>query len=280
MRAFHHSLICLDIETVPDTDAMPPGTDPDDFPKLPYHKVVAVSMVEAEIVRSAAEPTEWYRVTDVRSGGREEYGEDALLKGFWAWFGKRCPRVVTWNGRGFDLPVLRLRAMVHGISAGAWHKAGDGRFSGYSHRYSTDWHCDLADVLADHGAARMIGLDDMARAMGLPGKIGGHGSEVADMVRAGQIGRVRDYCEGDVLNLFCLYVRWALLAGRCSPDGHNASFQSLVDYLARERPGRPHLGEFLDRWGASARPSPMMVPVPGLPGVADRPHLPSEEVLP
>lgn len=172
----HHHLTCLDIETVPDEDALPPGTDLAAFQKLPFHKVVAISMVEAEIVRNAADRTEWFRVTDVRSGGREDFGEAELLKGFWAYVARRRPRVVGWNTRGFDLPVLKLRAMVHGIPADHWHLAGDGRFASYGYRYNADWHCDLADVLADHGAARMIGLDDMARAMGLPGKIGGHGS--------------------------------------------------------------------------------------------------------
>lgn len=113
------------------------------------------------------------------------------------------------------------------------------------------------------------------------------------MVREGRIGQVRAYCEGDVLNLFGLYVRWALLAGKTSPQGHNDSYQSLVEYIQRERQGRPHLGEFMDKWAASSRPMPMMVPTGLLPGLGEagaalaldpalsveRGHLPSESVL-
>ncbi len=49
---------------------------------------------------------------------------------------------MTWNGRGFDLPVLRLRAMVHGLSAEGWFR-GDSKWDGYAQRYAPDWHCEL-----------------------------------------------------------------------------------------------------------------------------------------
>jgi 3'-5' exonuclease len=94
---------------------------------------------------------------------------------------------------------------------------------------------------------------------GFPGKIGGHGSEVEAMIGRGEIDNVRAYCEGDCLNLFVLYVRWALLSGRICPVGHNASLQSLIECLESERDARPHLGVFLDRWRATTRPAPMFV---------------------
>ncbi|AWU98100.1 ribonuclease H-like domain-containing protein [Azospirillum ramasamyi] len=201
----HSVLACLDVETVPERDLLPPDTDPAAFPKLPYHRVVAVSFVEAEIVREDAEH-EWYRVTGVRSGGREDYTEAQILKEFWRWFADWRPRVVTYNGRGFDLPLLKLRALFHGVAADTWYKAGD-RWSTHGQRYSADWHCDLYDVLSDYGATRNLGgLDDVCRSMGLPSKINGHGSEVADMVAQCRIADVRAYCEGDVLNTFALYV--------------------------------------------------------------------------
>lgn len=255
----HRHLTCLDSETVPDTEALPEGFDPAEFPKTPFHKVVAISLVEADIIRSA-DGTEWFRVTGIGSCGREDSTEAQLLKGFWSYWEKRRPRAVTWNGRAFDMQVLRQRAMVHGVSASAWYNAGDRRFATYGHRFSPDWHCDLADVLADYGSSRMVGLEDMARALGLPGKIGGHGSHVADMIGEGRIGQARAYCEVDALNLFPMYVRWMTLAGKTTPQGHNRSIQSLIDYLERERRERPYLGEFLEKWRASTRPVPMFVP--------------------
>jgi len=80
------------------------------------------------------------------------------------------------------------------------------------------------------------------------------------MVRNGEIDKVRAYCEGDVLNLFALYVRWALLTGRTDLAGHNASLESLAGCLEVERGDRPHLGEFLDLWRATDQPCPMFIP--------------------
>lgn len=115
------------------------------------------------------------------------------------------------------------------------------------------------EQLSDYKACAAMSLDDIALALGLPGKIGGHGSEVEGMVQAGEIEKVRAYCEGDCLNLFALYVRWALLSGRTDLAGHNAALESLVEYLEAERDGRPHLGEFLDHWRLTTRPVPMFV---------------------
>src|SRR4051794_12808352 len=116
------------------------------------------------------------------------------------------------------------------------------------------------EQLSDYRACAAMKLDEMALALGLPGKIGGHGSEVEAMVRRGEIEQVRAYCEADCLNLFALYVRWALLSGRTDLASHNAALESLVDCLARERASRSHFGEFLDGWRASTRPVPMFLP--------------------
>src|SRR3954468_8694324 len=131
------------------------------------------------------------------------------------------------------------------------------------------------EQLSDYRACTAMGLNDMAHALGLPGKIGGHGSEVEGMVKRGEIDKVRAYCESDVLNLFTLYVRWARLTGRTDLEGHNASLESLVQCLESERRERPHLGEFLDRWRATNRPAPMFLPA--LPMVAsDMPMMAAE----
>ncbi|KAA2235899.1 3'-5' exonuclease [Salinarimonas soli] len=251
-----HRLLCIDIETVPDGELVPPDWPEDKFPKLAWHRIVAISLVEARILRMAG--VERYEVTACRSGGEADWDEGRLLRAFWSFLDPGHDRVATWNGRGFDLPVLRLRAMVHGIPAAAWYSAGD-KWTNYSSRYSADMHCDLMDQLADHGAASRLGLDDMAHAIGLPGKVGGHGSSVARMVEDGEIEAVRAYCEADCLNLFALYVRWALLTGRTDRAGHDASMESLVACLERDRERRPHFGVFLDAWRASRRPAPFKV---------------------
>jgi 3'-5' exonuclease len=258
----HEHLICLDIETVPDRDLVPTDWPADEFVRKPiWHRVVAISFVEARIEQPQS-GGERYSVECCRTGGEADWDERRLLQAWWKHFGRRQARIVTWNGKGFDLPVLRLRSMMHGISAEPWFTRGT-KWESYTQRYAPDWHCDLMEQLADYGASTKLGMEDVALAMGLPGKVGGHGSEVASMVERGELDKVRAYCEADCLNLFALYVRWALLTGRTDAAGHNASLESLATCLEAERGGRPHLGEFLERWQSSVRPAPMMVPAPG-----------------
>jgi predicted PolB exonuclease-like 3'-5' exonuclease len=99
--------------------------------------------------------------------------------------------------------------------------------SGYRHRYVVESLCDLMDALADHGASKPLKLDEAALAVGVPGKIGGHGSEVREMVAAGNLAGVRAYCESEGLDLFVLYVRRAFVTGRINAASHNAALQSL-----------------------------------------------------
>lgn len=236
----------------------------DKFPKPIWHRVVAVSFVEAVIEKTGVSGPERYLVECCRTGGEADWDERRLLQAYWRYFSARNARVVTWNGKGFDLPVLRLRAMMYGVSADSWYTRGD-KWNNYTQRYAPDWHCDLMEQLSDYGACTKMGLDEVAVAVGLPGKLGGHGAEVEQMVARGEIDRVRAYCEGDCLNLFALYVRWALLTGKTDAAGHDASLQSLVECLEHERTTRPHLGEFLDRWSAARRPAPMFVSSPAFP---------------
>ena len=251
----HDKLLCLDVETVPDRDLSPPDWPEDKFPKPIWHRMVAVSFVEARIERNGS--GERYIVECCRSGGEASYDERQLLQGYWQHFARQNARIVTWNGRGFDLPVLRLRAMMYGVSADAWFTRGT-KWDSYTHRYAPDWHC--MGQLSDYGASTKLGLARRLSPLGLPGKIGGHGSEVAAMVDRGDIEQVRSYCECDCLNLFVLYVRWALLTGKIDPAGYNASLDSLIECVEKERGERPHLGEFLDRCRGSGRPTPMHVP--------------------
>ena len=180
----HRNLFVFDIETIPDTDAVPNltgFTDPDvharreeleryhleitdgrnSFPRQPFHKVVAISFLEAEIETSGHQ--EHYFLKELRSGGEAGFDEAQLLQGFFQYFERLKPRLVSFNGRGFDLPVLKYRAMVHGIQSPWLHQAGD-KWNSYSSRYSMDWHCDLMEQLSDYGASARVKLAEVCAA--------------------------------------------------------------------------------------------------------------------
>jgi 3'-5' exonuclease len=269
----HQNLFVFDIETVPDTDAVPNLTgfdDPDgaarreeleryhlditdgrnSFPRQPFHKVVAISFLEAEIERDGARET--YYLKELRSGGEAGFDERQLLQGFFQYFERLRPRLVSFNGRGFDLPVLKYRAMVHGISAPWLHQAGD-KWNSYTSRYSWDWHCDLMDQLSDYGASARVKLNEVCSVLGLPGKFGVDGSKVAQMVDDGEVEAVREYCETDVLNTYLVYLRTMLHRGLMDVDGHDRAVADVISMIKTEGESRPYLLEFLNVWGETCK---------------------------
>lgn len=249
-------LLCLDIESVPDEALLPRDWDRQKFPKPAWHEIVSIAFAVARIDKDPETGLESYAIETCRSGGEPGWTERKLLEGFWRFFAAGSYRLVTWNGRSFDVPVLLTRAFIHGIPTGAYHLRGD-RWSGYGKRYDQDHHADVMDLMSHHGAAPRMGLDEMALAMGLPGKGGEHGSNVEALLAQGQVGRVRAYCETDVLNTLGLYYRFCLSSGRSDERGHDASMEDLVRYLHSEGSHRPHLARFLDDWKASDRPMPI-----------------------
>lgn len=268
MAMQHRSLFVFDIETVPDTDAVPGLTGFDNpgiqrrrdeltryhlqitdgrnaFPRQPFHKVVAISFLEAEIGADGGRET--FGLRELRSGGEADFDEAKLLEGFFGYFERLKPRLVSFNGRGFDLPVLKYRAMKHGISADWLFNAGD-KWNSYSSRYSADWHCDLMEVLSDFGASARIKLNEVCAILGLPGKFGPDGSDVAPMFDEGRVNDIRDYCETDVLNTYLVYLRHRLLAGGLSKDAHNRAVADVIALIEAEAAARPHLSRFLEAW--------------------------------
>lgn len=268
----HQNLFVFDIETVPDTDAVPNLTGFDDedlharrqeleryhldktggknsFPRQPFHRVVAISFLEAEIEREGDQ--EGYFLRELRSGGEAGFDEKKLLEGFFGYFERLKPRLVSFNGRGFDLPVLKYRAMAHGIAAPWLYGAGD-KWNSYQSRYSTDWHCDLLETLSDYGASARVSLDEVCAVMGFPGKFGVSGADVAGMVDDGRIEDVRHYCETDVLNTYLVYLRVMLHKGSLSLDGYNAAIADIVSLIETEGPERPYLSEFMEAWGQAS----------------------------
>ena len=254
----HDAILALDVETVVDADLLPPDWDADRFPKAAWHRVVTISFVEFGIHRDGRDRGEAYRIRTCRSGGEHGWEEARLLRAFWRFFEAGHYRIVTWNGRSFDLPVVLLRSMRHGICTPAWFRRGT-RWAGYSHRYATEWHTDLMEVLADFGASARLTLDEASALVGAPGKLGEHGNNVAALMQAGEVGRVRDYCETDCLNLAILYIRWAYLSGRTGAEEHDEAVRGLIAYLEAERDARPHLGRFLDAWRHRGERQPALV---------------------
>lgn len=244
-------LAAFDIETIPDTavgrrvlahsgslvevaDAMlaeryEQTEGRTDFLKAPYHRVVTISIAwldpRADEVRFKLDSLAMEDPTD----------EGALLDAFFHVL-RRTPRLVSWNGNSFDLPVVRYRALLHGIDAAPYYDVG-----GYQHRYH-DMHTDVMDVLAGYGASDRIGLDEMCRLLDLPGKTLTEGHRVYQHIARGEWDLVRTYCELDALGTLMVYLAWSRSKGSVSPEAL-AGIQEAIGSQLRDDP-RPSVSEY------------------------------------
>ena len=259
----NHLLVCA-LQTVPDAALLPETSVAGHPPKPIQQRIVSLGLLLAAI--EADGQYERYQLRRLYTLSLEQGEEREILAEFWRLIDQHRPRVVTWNGRGFALPVLKQRSLLHGLAALNWHRT-DPRF-GYDYRYNPGWHCDLADLLADYGASPPLSLHEAATAIGLPGPPEGDGNA--------------DDCGRAVLNIYLLYLRWAYFSSRISARDHNASVANLLEQLESVRETQPRLGDFLDAWQASRQPCPRYVPEPEVEPGPQPPesHLRSEDVLP
>lgn len=209
-----------------------------DFLPLEQHKVVAISCV----LRSREQLKVW-------SLGDLQSSEAELIARFFDGIEKYTPDLVSWNGSGFDLPVLHYRALKAGVQAPRYWETGEEdtsfRFNNYLSRYH--WrHLDLMDVLSSFQGRARASLADMAALLGLPGKLGFSGAQVWDAVLAGQLAQVRDYCETDALNTFLVLLRFELFRGRLEPAAYQQELGRLRELL-RASP-EAHHRQFLQAW--------------------------------
>jgi 3'-5' exonuclease len=210
-----------------------------DFLPLHLHRVVAISCVFRD--------DSGFRV---RSIGTPDDDEGRLIQAFFATVERYTPQLVSWNGGGFDLPVLHYRGLIHGVHAARYWELGeddrDFRYNNYISRYHTR-HIDLMDLLAMYQPRASAPLDDLAKLCGFAGKLGMDGSRVWEAFQAGAIEQIRNYCETDVVNTYLLYTRFQRLRGVLDEAASMAE-ELLVRETLAALP-QPHWQEYLNAWG-------------------------------
>ena len=211
-----------------------------EFLSLEQHRVVAISVG----MRSRDGFRAW-------SIGDPDSSESELVRRFFDGIERYTPTLVSWNGSGFDLPVLHYRALRHGIQAHRYWEMGDEdqsfRWNNYLSRFH--WrHVDLMDVLAGFQGRGRVRLDSMAQLLGLPGKLGMKGEDVWAAYLDGRAADIRNYCEADVLNTYLVYLRFELMRGRLDAAEHERECELVRAWLGAS--DRAHLQEFLAAWRA------------------------------
>ena len=215
------------------------ATGGSDFLQHHLHRVAAISC----LLRTDEGLKVW-------SIGKPDDDEATLIQRFFDGIERYTPQLVSWNGGGFDLPVLHYRALVHGVTAGRYWDMGeddrDFKWNNYISRYHMR-HLDLMDLLAMFQPRATAALDQMAQLCGFPGKLGMDGSKVWDAFQAGDIGGIRDYCETDVLNTYLVFMRFQLLRGVVNKAGYDAEMKVVRDFLAANA-GAEHWQKFAGEW--------------------------------
>lgn len=253
-------ILCFDLETVPDVAGLrrlrPEWRELDDaavaanafaerqqrigsdFLQHHLHRVVAIGC--------AFRDDGGLRV---RCLGAEADAESRLIQDFFRLIDRYTPQLVSWNGGGFDLPVLHYRGLMHGLNAARYWDLGDDdrdfKWNNYISRYHTR-HLDLMDLLAMYQPRSSAPLDELARLSGFPGKVGLDGSRVWDAFRAGELGSIRNYCEADVVNTYLVFCRFQKMRGALDDSAYDAEV-ALVRETVQSLPG-PHWREFLAAW--------------------------------
>jgi predicted PolB exonuclease-like 3'-5' exonuclease len=212
-----------------------------EFLPLHLHRVVAISVA----LRSG----DTFRVWSL---GDRDSDEAEIVRRFFDGIERYAPDLVSWNGSGFDLPVLHYRALRHGIQAPRYWEIGDQdrdyRYNNYLSRFH--WrHVDLMDVLSGFQLRGRASLEQMALLLGFPGKLGMSGDKVWDCWLKGGIADIRNYCETDVLNTYLVYLRFEHMRGRLDDKDLLREFELVRTTLTNMQ--RPHLDEFLAAWPQS-----------------------------
>ena len=209
-----------------------------DFLPLHQQRIVAISVT----FRTADSFKVW-------SLGDEDSDEAELVRRFFDGIERYSPDLVSWNGGGFDLPVLHYRALKNGVQAPRYWEMGEGdrdfKWNNYLSRFH--WrHVDLMDVIAGFQPRGRASLDQMAVMLGFPGKLGMSGGKVWETFLNGGIRDIRNYCETDVLNTWLIYLRFEFMRGNLDEKALHREYALVRSTLATME--QDHLNEFLAAW--------------------------------
>jgi len=232
-------LVCVfDCETIPDIDLVKQNyeiTQDDNiliceeaffaqeektgssFLPIPFHQVVTISAVIAD---------DYGNFVKV---GTFKGNEERIISDFFKFIEKQKPKLISFNGRNFDLPMLFIRALKYNLSVPAYFDNSN-KWENYRSRYSENFHIDLIEVLGSYGAARGLKLDVIAQMAGLPGKFDVHGDEVYKLYFDGEIKKIEEYCESDVLNTYWLWLKYELLKGNIL----KSDYYSIINEMAKK----------------------------------------------
>ena len=188
--------------------------------------------------------SEDFRLQSIRCIDSPQFRPREIVCGFWQGIA-RFPdaQLVTFNGRGFDLPLLELAAFRYGCDLRAYLRNGRDRYRGN--------HLDLMDWATNFNAFRLIGgLNLLAKILGKPGKMEVVGEQVYEMFLRGERQAINDYCMFDTLDTYFVFLRTRVMIGALSLEDEQALVREHArEWITSKVPEHPALQKYLENWG-------------------------------
>ncbi|WP_104640409.1 3'-5' exonuclease [Helicobacter bizzozeronii] len=205
------------------------------FLPLYLHKVISIASVIAD---------DYGHFKKVGNFGKQlaQKSEKGLIADFLAFFNKHQPKLVTFNGRHFDLPLIMLKALAHNLDAHAFYEQENqarnkNKWENYRQRYSEAFHTDLLDSLTQFSGLKNLNLKGVCALCGLPGKYDVSGDQVHVLYHAGQLDQIDSYCQSDVLNTYWLYLKYELSKGHLLKEDY---LNTLLHFQENLPPNQPY----------------------------------------
>jgi predicted PolB exonuclease-like 3'-5' exonuclease len=216
---------------------------------IPYTFQVPISVA---IVKLGAD----FRLLDQVTIDEPHFRPHIITEHFWrGWEKYRRPTLVSFNGRGFDIPLLELAAFRYGISIPGWFNLGAKSFEQTRNRYNLDSHFDLQELLTNFGSTRFTGgLNLAANLLGKPGKMDVQGHMVQDLYNEGKLEEINDYCRCDALDTYFVFLRSRVLLGQITLDQEQEIIDEAKEWLVARSAERQAYKLYLDRWGDWSNP--------------------------
>ena len=210
---------------------------------IPYTFQKPVSVAVAKVDAS-------FQLIDLVTLDDPEYRTPVIVENFWrGWLSYGMPTLVSFNGRGFDIPLLELAAYRFGIAVPEWFNLKARTYDQNRNRYNTDAHFDLQDLFSNFGATRLNGgLNLIATLLNLPGKMDIAGHMVQNLYDEGNLAEINSYCRCDVLDTYLVFLRVMVLTGRLELKDERKLCASTRDWLESRIDEQPIYREYLDKW--------------------------------
>ncbi|MDP7035339.1 MAG: 3'-5' exonuclease [Planctomycetota bacterium] len=214
-----------------------------DFISVGYHVPVSICLAAAD---------KDFRLRKLKALGAPDHDPIQMVREFWEVVETtRTITLVDYNGRSWDLPLLTLSAFRFGVPCPVY-MGGSGPRS-FRYRFG-ERHLDLHDWLSGYGAARWRGgLDLLAKMIGRPGKLDVHGDQVGTLYLEGKLQAISDYCLGDVLNTYFVFLRTRVLTGELTIEREQEIVADARSWLNEQSARDPILANgirtFLDSFG-------------------------------